>query len=108
MTNTISGLVNGGTYYFAVVAYSAAGLESTLSNEIIYVQRLATVGLRLAAGGQMILTVSGQIGSTYHLQASTDLINWTDISTGLVPAGGSLVVTDPNAASFQQRFYRTQ
>src|SRR5688572_9776205 len=35
-TNTISGLVQGVSYYFAVTAYNTSGLESEPSNEIPY------------------------------------------------------------------------
>jgi hypothetical protein len=35
-TYTVNGLVPGETYYFAATAYTTAGLESGLSNELVY------------------------------------------------------------------------
>ena len=35
-TGTVIGLVPGTTYYFAVTAYNAAGLDSPYSNEVSY------------------------------------------------------------------------
>src|SRR4051812_31768310 len=35
-TNSVSGLVEGGTYFFAVTAYNTLGLESDFSNEVRY------------------------------------------------------------------------
>jgi hypothetical protein len=111
---TISGLVEGATYYFAVKAYDPLGLESDYSNEAVYTVpgiipgAPAQLQLRVAPVGQFILTVTGQVGSTYNIQASPDLSAWTVIGSVMVPAGGSLDFTDTNAASFPQRFYRTQ
>ena len=58
---------------------------------------------RLLSGFQ--LQLSGPPASTYIIQASTNLRDWTPISTnsGLT---GSVVFTDTNAANFSQRFYR--
>jgi len=36
VVNTVSGLVPGVTYFFAVTAYNSSGLESDFSNEISY------------------------------------------------------------------------
>jgi hypothetical protein len=55
---------------------------------------------------QVVLTVTGQVGRTYNIQASSDFVTWTVIGTVLVPAGGSVNFTDTNAASFSKRFYR--
>ena len=35
-TATVSSLVSGTTYYCAVTAYDSAGLDSPVSNEIVY------------------------------------------------------------------------
>src|SRR5271154_4249803 len=40
---TISGLIPGATYYFAVMAYDGSGLESPFSNEAVYTVPLAAV-----------------------------------------------------------------
>jgi hypothetical protein len=66
------------------------------------------VQIRVAPNKQVVLTVTGQVGSTYNIQASPDLTTWTVIGTVVVPAGGSLDFTDTNAASFPKRSYRTQ
>ena len=108
---TISGLVEGGTYYFAATALSTAGLESGYSAEVPYMvpdPALPQVKLQVTPAKQFILTVTGTIGHTYNIQASQDLITWTVIGTVTVGAGGSSNFTDTNAASFSKRFYRIQ
>jgi uncharacterized repeat protein (TIGR03806 family) len=44
-------------------------------------------------------------GQTYILQASSDLVNWTSISTN-DPSSAPFNWVDPNAANFPRRFYR--
>jgi len=107
---TISGLVAGVTYYFAATAYDSFGQESGYSSEIIYSvpATLATMQIRSAPAGQFILTVTGLIGHTYQILATQDFTAWTVIGTVTVGASGALDFTDTNAASFPQRFYRTQ
>lgn len=113
-TVTISGLIEGTTYYFAATSYDILGLESDFSNEASYTVpgiipvSPVTLQIRVAPTRQVIVTVTGQVGRTYSIQASADFVNWNVIGTALVPAGGSLDITDPNAASFPKRFYRAQ
>lgn len=108
-TATVSGLSFGFTYYFAITA-ADADVESDFSNEITYVQNLpgAQIQSRGLSGGQFTLNVTGNIGHTYELEATEDFTTWTVIGTGTVDANGSLEFTDPDAANFQQRFYRTR
>jgi len=109
---TVSGLVEGATYYFAASALGTAGGESALSDEVSYTVPIITVlpqvQFRVTPTRQFILTVTGPVGHTYHIQASQDLITWTGIGTVTVGASGSLDFTDTNAASFSKRFYRTR
>lgn len=109
-SNTVPGLATGVTYFFAVIAYDANGLESTFSNEIAYTVpgALPIVQIRISPTRQVILTVAGQIGRTYNLQASPDFTTWTVIGAVTPGASGAVAFTDTNAASFPTRFYRTQ
>ena len=108
---TISGLVEGVTYYFAATAYSILGLESQYSSEVSYTVPGATAArlqIRGAPAGQFVVTVAGQAGRAYQILATQDFKTWTAIGTATVPAGGSIDFTDTNAASFSRRFYRAQ
>jgi fibronectin type 3 domain-containing protein len=109
-TNAVQGLTGGITYFFAVTAYDASGLESSFSNETSYTAPtgLPTVQLRMASNGQAVLTVQGQIGHTYEIQATQDLKTWPTIGITTLGASGSVDFADTNAASFPKRFYRTR
>jgi hypothetical protein len=108
---TISGLVEARKYYFAATAYNLLGLESDYSSEASYtVPTNAPVRLqiRTAPARQFVLTLTGPIGHTYEILATQTLTTWTVIGTVTVGAGGSMDLTDTNAASFAKRFYRAR
>jgi hypothetical protein len=56
--------------------------------------------------GGVTLSCSGAAGSNYVLQASSNLTDWTSLSTNMVPASGEMQVDDPDAATLPCRFYR--
>jgi hypothetical protein len=107
-SNTVSGLASGVTYFFAVTAYTAAGLESAFSSEISVVPGLPTLQIRVLATGPTILNVRGLIGHTYDIQGTSDLKTWAVIGTVTVGVGGSVSFTNSNAGNFARRFYRTR
>ena len=49
--------------------------------------------------------LSGSPGSNYVLQSSTNLLNWSPLSTSTVPASGSVNLTNSTSGS-KQRYYR--
>src|ERR1041384_3464097 len=56
--------------------------------------------------GQSRLQLSAEAIETFTIEASTDLENWAPIGTNSVAVGGSALVTDPDAATYPNRFYR--
>jgi hypothetical protein len=105
---TVSGLVEGATYYFAATTYNNSDVQSPFSSQVSYTVTTASpeVQFSVTPARQFILTVTGPVGHTYDIQATQDFITWTVIGTVTVGASGSLNFTDTNAASFSRRFYR--
>lgn len=105
---TVGGLTNGIAYYFAVTAYDASGAESDFSNEVQIVPGQLRVGLRVSPSKQAVLTISGLVGHSYDILASTNLTSWSVIGTAALTANPTQDFTDTNAANFPKRFYRTR
>lgn len=55
--------------------------------------------------GLQVFQLSGQPGFNYKVQASTNLLNWSDIAV-LVNSNGIVPFTDPDSTNYSQRFYR--
>jgi hypothetical protein len=60
------------------------------------------------SGGQFSVSVNGQVGPDYALQATTNLVGgtWTTVATTNSPATMPVILTDPNAGSQPMQFYR--
>src|SRR5262249_6069355 len=54
------------------------------------------------AGGVSTVTLTGTQGDYYILQASSDLVHWTNLYTNALP----MVYVDSAASQFPIRFYR--
>ena len=104
---TMSNLVIGVTYYFAVSAYDSAGLESALSSEISYTVPPPPVRLKIRLNGQQVpvLFGSGVAGYTYDLLLSTDLINWSVYTNVVMDADGAFSFAETPGAG-TPRFFR--
>jgi fibronectin type 3 domain-containing protein len=114
-TVTVSNLVRGTTYYFAVTAIDEFGLESDFSEEISYMPPLVddndttpNISISHAGSGQMQITSTVVPGSVHTVQASQNMVTWTDIATVTADSRGLLQFTDKEAAHHPQRFYRFQ
>jgi len=66
------------------------------------------VGSPAFAGGLFSVSVNGQVGPDYALQATTNLIigTWTTVATTNSPATAPFSLTDTNAATQPVQFYR--
>ncbi|MDP6207369.1 MAG: hypothetical protein QGG01_03630, partial [Roseibacillus sp.] len=45
-------------------------------------------------------------GKSYTLEASSDMINWVEASSGILAVGSTTSQLDPSAAGQERRFYR--
>lgn len=58
------------------------------------------------SNGQASMQLSEFQTHRYVVQASTDLVNWTDVSTNTLTDHATTTVTDPQATNYSNRFYR--
>jgi hypothetical protein len=58
------------------------------------------------AGGGFSFTLAGTPLASYIIQVSADLSTWNPITTNTLPASGVATISDPQALSFSQRYYR--
>ena len=50
--------------------------------------------------------LNGPVGSNYVVKVSTNLVNWSPLSTNTISAGGWVIITDSAATNMPRRFYR--
>lgn len=98
---TISNVVLSSSSGTRLEPVTAVGGSVTIRNETSPVFQRPTV----SANGQWVLTLNGQDGRSYTLQASTDLATWQPLAT-VVATGGVAVFNDAPAAGRTHRYYR--
>jgi hypothetical protein len=82
-----------------------AGIIPALSASTPKINLLRLSPAPLFNGSQISLTLFGEPGKSYILQASTNLISWESLITNLA-YGVSLRFDQTNASSMNYRFYR--
>jgi len=106
-TVTISNLIAGATYFFAVTAYDIIGLESDFSNEISYtVPTTANLQVSVSPSGEVLLSGTAPGGYQYEIFATDDLKSWTTIGSMCVDVSGFFQFTDPASSNYTMRCYR--
>jgi uncharacterized repeat protein (TIGR03806 family) len=66
---------------------------------------IALTSAGFSTNGEFQLGISGMAGGNYVLQATTNLINWSSLSTNQA-SNNFFILFDPNATNFPYRFYR--
>lgn len=108
-SRTVSDLIFGNTYFFAVTAYNEAGLESDFSEEIVYTPRLQISGLVADEGG-LTLTWPGAVGTLFRVLATHSLVSpvWVDVSGPVLAVSPTTSWTHVRTSSEPQVFYRLE
>lgn len=76
--------------------------QLTLPNPVLPPPTLAVAW----SNGWPQLNISGSVGSQCVLHASSNLVNWSAISTSTVPAGGVIFIPAPGYTNNPVQFYR--
>jgi hypothetical protein len=87
-------------------AVRGGAVDSPIATATFLITPARPVLFAFFTNGLFQLQLSGSPGKTYVLQGSTDLVNWSSLSTNLAPAT-LFNLTDPGAANFRYRFYRS-
>lgn len=111
---SVSGLVVGETYYFAVTAYDSSGFESPFSGEISYLvpsgapppNSPATLTISQNDLNQAVLSGLAPAGNQYDVYATLDLTTWLIIGKVTADANGYFQFTDLPSLALPWRFYQ--
>jgi hypothetical protein len=94
-----------GTSYAIVIDHGASfGAFLTLS--IAPVAALALHNINFSSGGPFGFSFSAPPGARYEIEGSNELVNWTTLDGGLVPANGIVSFLDATASNQSARYYR--
>ncbi len=105
-------VVDAGQTYNVIVKVTDDGTPnlSATNNFTVKVNSVAspTTSSTSYSGGVFSVSISGQVGPDYALQATTNLVGgtWTTVATTNSPATMPVILTDPNAGSQPMQFYR--
>ena len=104
-SHTVTAIVSDGT---ALVRNDPAGLlrQTSTWNLTISPTDLALVSARYPNADRFRFTVTGSAPAGFAIQASTNLLNWTTLSTNSL-SGGRHDFTNANLTNMTRRYYRT-
>lgn len=98
-----AGLVGSDTFNYILTPSSGPSFSGNIT---VVVSSCLILGATVN-GGQATIRFQGVPETTYYIQASTNLVNWTLVGAGTAGPNGMFQFQDPNAGLYQQRYYRT-
>ena len=93
--------MNQQKYGISDAAYEA------IPSQLLPLLRTDSIGAMISSNGQMQVQFSGHDGYDYVIQASSNLVNWINVSTNL-PVTGIFDFIIPNPVNSSQQFYRSR
>jgi sugar lactone lactonase YvrE len=89
--------------YDVVVSSPYGSVTSSVVNLTITLPPL--LAPQITGNTNFTFLLSGPAGSNYVLQASTNLSNWSSVSTSTIPVSGTMTMTNATSG-YNRRFYR--
>ena len=107
---TVSNLISGTTYFFAVTAYSHLGVESDFSDEIVFTPGLRIASISADDDRGATLSWRSEPGALYRVLAAQTLNDpvWIDVSGPIVSISTDTSWTHVRTTSDSSIFYRIE
>jgi len=101
-SNASATLSFAGAVSFDGVATAIAGIPRTRSGPIVAPVLNPSA---VISNGQLTFTLTGSANDPYQIETSTDLVNWSLLSS-VINSDGMVLFTEPAASNLPSRFYR--
>jgi hypothetical protein len=93
------------TGFYALLEYRGSLLAAGDYSAIAQSENFAPALTGTPRSGGFELTVAGETGRSYRVQATTDLVNWTELGS-LTWSPSNILYLDATAPNFEMRLYR--
>jgi hypothetical protein len=101
--NTVSGWTTPGSQTPTIVANQTTTATGTYAAVVSNPPQLSACSV---SNGVFHFTLNGPVGTNYAIEVSSNLVNWTILSTNTIPANGAANITNPVQPNWLRRFYR--
>jgi hypothetical protein len=98
--------LSGGKYYWSVQAIDTAFAGGAFANESTFVVPPSISSGAYQSNAQFQITFNALATNSYTLQASTNLLLWTNVLSIIAASNGPAQIVDGNTQSFPRRYYR--
>jgi len=99
-----------GANVISVTAWDAAGNSTpatlTVTRVVAAPPPPQLTGITMSTNGMFLFNLNGPMGSNYVIQVSSNLVNWVNWVTNVIPAGGLRVLDFPIQTNQPEMFYR--
>lgn len=106
MSASIGGLLPSTTYYYRIVASNGLGASTGSVEQFQTVAGLEIATVSVVPPQTLLLTFTGASSAWYHVLASSNLIDWTDLGTASLSGSNQFQFSEHWVPSPTARFYR--
>ena len=103
-----TGFVGTDSFTYTVFDSRGASTQGTVTVTVVAVTMAPTLAFTLPLPNSVVLRFAGLPGIAYHVEASTDLVHWSEIGVASAVTNGWFEFIDSETRFSSARFYRTR
>jgi hypothetical protein len=103
-----AGFLGADFFLYAVTDSSGASAQGTVTVTVIAGTTDPTLAITLLSSNSVAIRFAGILGTTYNVEASTDLVHWIQTGAASVGTNGWFQFMDTITNGSQARYYRTR